>query len=45
MNITGHGTESIFKLYWKTTYDNAYQMLEYLGSYQLKSKFVDGKQN
>jgi hypothetical protein len=30
MNITAHGTESVFLKYiGKTTYDNAYQMLEY----------------
>ena len=30
MNITAHGTEKMFLLYiGKTTYDNAYQMLEY----------------
>jgi hypothetical protein len=29
MNITGHGTESILNYIGKTTYDNAYQMLEY----------------
>lgn len=30
MNITGHGTEQVFLKYiGKTTYDNAYQMLEY----------------
>jgi integrase len=47
MNITGHGTESIFLNYiGKTTYDNAYQMLEYFGKLSAKeSKFVDGKQN
>jgi integrase len=32
MNITAHGTEKMFLLYiGKTTYDNAYQMLEYFG--------------
>lgn len=47
MNITGHGTESVFLNYiGKTTYDNAYQMLEYFGKLSPKeSKFVDGKQN
>ena len=30
MNITAHGTEKVFLKYiGKTTYDNAYQMLEY----------------
>lgn len=47
MNITGHGTESVFLNYiGKTTYDNAYQMLEYFGKLSSKeNKFVDGKQN
>jgi hypothetical protein len=30
MNITAHGTEKMFLTYiGKTTYDNAYQMLDY----------------
>jgi len=35
MNITAHGTEAVFYKYiGKTTYDNAYQMLEYFNKLQ-----------
>lgn len=37
MNITGHGTERVFLSYiGKTTYDNAYQMLEYFNKLEDK---------
>ncbi|SNR71985.1 phage integrase SAM-like domain-containing protein [Flavobacterium sp. ov086] len=37
MNITGHSTESMFLSYiGKTTYDNAYQMLEYFNKLDVK---------
>ena len=39
MNITAHGTERMFLLYiGKTTYDNAYQMLEYFSKLTPKPK-------
>jgi integrase len=39
MNITAHGTEKVFLLYiGKTTYDNAYQMLEYFSKLAPKEK-------
>ena len=39
MNITAHGTEKVFLLYiGKTTYDNAYQMLEYFSKLAPKDK-------
>lgn len=39
MNITAHGTERIFLSYiGKTTYDNAYQMLDYFSKLAPKSK-------
>ncbi|MGB5821448.1 MAG: phage integrase SAM-like domain-containing protein [Saonia sp.] len=39
INITGHGTEKMFLKYiGKTTYDNAYQMVEYFTKLQTKSK-------
>lgn len=39
MNITGHGTEQVFLKYiGKTTYDNAYQMLEYFSKLAPREK-------
>jgi hypothetical protein len=39
MNITAHGTERMFLSYiGKTTYDNAYQMLEYFSKLEPKTK-------
>ncbi|MEC5165154.1 integrase [Flavobacterium sp. PL11] len=39
MNITAHGTEKVFLAYiGKTTYDNAYQMLEYFSKLAPKPK-------
>ncbi|NDV15580.1 integrase [Muricauda sp. TY007] len=39
INITAHSTEKLFLRYiGKTTYDNAYQMVEYFGKLQSKSK-------
>ena len=39
INITGHGTEKMFLKYiGKTTYDNAYQMVEYFSKLQNKTK-------
>jgi hypothetical protein len=39
MNITAHGTEKVFLAYiGKTTYDNAYQMLEYFSKLATKPK-------
>ena len=39
MNITAHGTEKVFLLYiGKTTYDNAYQMLEYFSKLAPRDK-------
>lgn len=39
MNITAHGTEKVFLSYiGKTTYDNAYQMLEYFSKLAPKAK-------
>jgi integrase len=39
MNITAHGTEEVFLKYiGKTTYDNAYQMLEYFSKLAPKDK-------
>lgn len=39
MNITAHGTETMFLSYiGKTTYDNAYQMLEYFSKLDTKNK-------
>lgn len=45
MNITAHGTESMFLSYiGKTTYDNAYQMLEYFGKLKPQIKDNQNKQ-
>lgn len=42
MNITAHGTEQMFLKYiGKTSYDNAYQMLEYFSKLAPKSKTTD----
>jgi hypothetical protein len=39
MNITAHGSERMFLSYiGKTTYDNAYQMLEYFSKLAPKEK-------
>jgi hypothetical protein len=39
MNVTAHGTEKIFLSYiGKTTYENAYQMLEYFSKLAPKAK-------
>ena len=39
MNITAHGTEKMFLSYiGKTTYDNAYQMIEYFSKLAPKVK-------
>jgi len=39
INITGHGTERMFLSYiGRTSYDNAYQMVEYFGKLQSKAK-------
>lgn len=39
MNISAHGTEKMFLKYiGKTTYDNAYQMLEYFSKLAPKVK-------
>jgi hypothetical protein len=39
MNITAHGTEKVFLAYiGKTTYDNAYQMLEYFSKLAPREK-------
>ena len=39
MNITAHGTERMFLNYiGKTTYDNAYQMLEYFSKLAPRDK-------
>jgi len=39
MNITAHGTEKVFLNYiGKTTYDNAYQMIEYFSKLAPKEK-------
>ena len=39
INITGHGTERMFLKYiGRTSYDNAYQMVEYFGKLQSKAK-------
>jgi hypothetical protein len=39
MNVTAHGTEKIFLSYiGKTTYENAYQMLEYFSKLGPKPK-------
>ncbi|MNE83018.1 hypothetical protein D3C80_1797950 [compost metagenome] len=39
MNITAHGTERMFLSYiGKTTYDNAYQMLDYFSKLAPKTK-------
>lgn len=42
MNITAHGTERMFLNYiGKTTYDNAYQMLEYFSKLTPKKKTIE----
>jgi hypothetical protein len=41
MNITAHGTERMFLSYiGKTTYDNAFQMVEYFNKLAPKPKAV-----
>lgn len=46
MNITAHSTESMFLSYiGKTTYDNAYQMLEYFSKLERKEEISKDKVN
>ena len=46
MNITAHSTESMFLSYiGKTTYDNAYQMLEYFSKLETKKEVLKEKVN